>query len=500
MTKISKFLTSHIVGQVIVTLCNLLFLPIYIKYLGSSGYAFYGLYVVFLSWLILLDGGLTPTIVREFGKFSTLDAIPLKLKNIFKSIELIFFCVSFFIICLFYFFGNNIIDIWLNIDERYKNDSYFILLLVVMLSSIGLFESLYRGALLGLQQHIILNIVISMGALLRSLGAVIILVLYELSIIEFFYWHILITLIYVLIMKLFIIKRFNRYKVEKLSFSIESLRSISSFAGSMFIILLLGTALTQLDKIILGKILSITELGYYLFAFTCVGIILKLGGPVTSTFYPKFCELFNQSKKDELIDAMNDSSQLILFFTIGLTSVLVINSFELLFLWSGDKQLAESVGLILSLLAVGSFLNVMTWIPYYVQISNGVTNITIIGYVISLMIVVPLTIILAKSYGAIGAAIAWPITNIFLFIFCVNFGLRKVFPDERKKWFLYNFFVPVIPIMIFILFKINFINFQGGKIAMVFDIIFTFSIATMLALFFLRRIWKFIPFLQGNDK
>ena len=500
MTMLTRYLSSHIVGQVVVTLCNLLFLPIYIKYLGSSGYAFYGLYVVFLSWLVLLDGGLTPTIVREFGKFSSSNIIPLKLRNVFKSIEIIFFFVSLIIILLFYFLGDQIIEAWLTVDDRYKDKASLILLLVVSLSSIGLFESLYRGALLGLQNHLKLNVVISLGALFRSLGSVVLLVHYELTIVEFFFWHILITFVYVLAMKYLIFIEFSKGRKEKSIFSFESLRSVSPFAGSMFIILLLGTALTQLDKIILGKILNMSELGYYLFAFTCVGIIPKLASPIISTFYPKFCELFNLDKKQELIDSLNDSSQLVLLFTVGLTSVLITNSYGLILVWSGDQELSLAVSKILSILAIGSFLNAMTWMPYYAQIANGVTRVTILGYSISTIILIPLIFFLAQYYGSVGAAIAWPLVNIFLFLFCVNLGLKEVFPEERKKWFINNFFKPILPITMFILLKINFLTESLLSNFLILDILFTFIIVSIIALYFLDRTWKFSPFLRKTKE
>lgn len=494
MSQIRTNLISNTVGQIVVTLCNLAFIPIYINNLGSSGYAFYGLYVVFLSWLILLDGGLTPTIVRELGKYSNIKKIPINVRNIFKSIELIFILVVVIIISSFYIWGDLIAETWLNVGKDYKDSAPFILLLVAILACIGLFESLYRGALLGLQNHLQLNIIISIGAILKSVGSVIVITTLDYGLMHFLLWHISISFLYVLIMKLVIYKKFV-FSDGSARFSYYSLKSISSFAGSMFIILLLGTVLTQADKIILGKMLSLSDLGYYLFAYSCAGIILKLASPVSSSFYPKFCELYNQNKTEELIEGMHDSTQLIFLITIGLSSVLMLSSYSLILVWSGSSELASSVSLILSILTIGTFINVMAWIPYYIQLSYGITDIAVRSNIIAILVMVPLLIILSDKYGAIGAALSWPITNLIYLIFSVNLGLKRIFPFERKKWFVKNFFVPIIPLFIIVIIHTLFIESPVSISQSIVEIILIFIITTFSALLLLKRTWKYIPFL-----
>ncbi len=492
-----KNLSSNIVGQTIVTICNLIFLPIYVSELGIDGYAFFGLYTVFLSWLILLDGGLTPTIIRQLAKHSSSKEIPNDIRSIFKTIEFIFLILCLVIFIIFLIFGANIADIWLNTSDNLKDREGLLLFSVAVLSCFGLLESLYRGALLGLQNHLIMNVIISFGAIFKSLGSVILITTFDYDIEYFLYWHISISLIYVSIMKYFVYKRFSFSKTRSI-ISIAKLRPIASFASAMFVILFLGTVLTQLDKIILGKMLNLSDLGFYIFAYTCIGIITKLASPISTTYYPQLCELYNSNDLEKMRKNFFEASQLTVLFTIGICFTLLVASYNLIWAWSGSHELAIEVSKIISILSFGSFINVICWMPYYLQLSFGITKIAIRSNLIAVIIIIPLLIILIKNFGTLGAAACWPLTNLIFLYFSANLSIKKIFPRYRVKWFLEIIIYPIFS-MFLLGFLIDTFDFYPETIfnSIIFCII-CFMSSSILALTYLKRTWKFIPILRNQ--
>lgn len=65
MSALKRNLIANIGGRVWAGLIGLVFIPVYIRYLGIEAYGLIGLFAVMQAWLVLLDMGMTPTLTRE---------------------------------------------------------------------------------------------------------------------------------------------------------------------------------------------------------------------------------------------------------------------------------------------------------------------------------------------------------------------------------------------------------------------------------------------------
>src|SRR5688572_20783241 len=70
---------------------GLVFLPLYIRYLGVEAYGVIGLYAVLQAWLSLLDFGMTPTLNREMARYTAGAYDTQSIHNLLRSIESICF-------------------------------------------------------------------------------------------------------------------------------------------------------------------------------------------------------------------------------------------------------------------------------------------------------------------------------------------------------------------------------------------------------------------------
>jgi len=59
----------------------------------------------------------------------------------------------------------------------------------------------------------------------------------------------------------------------------------------------LAILLTQLDKVLLSRLLSLESFGYYTLAATVAGVLYMVIGPITSAFYPRLVELSTQENR-----------------------------------------------------------------------------------------------------------------------------------------------------------------------------------------------------------
>jgi O-antigen/teichoic acid export membrane protein len=222
------------------------------------------------------------------------------------------------------------------------------------------------------------------------------------------------------------------------------LKSIRYFAAGNTGIQLSSTALSQLDKIVVGRLLSLEWMGYYgLASQACVGL-LRLVYSLQPTFFPRYTQLIADNRWEDLTSLYHRSCQLMAVVTFSIMAVVVLFSHEIILLWTGQAAVADHAWLIMSLLIVGTALSSLTMLPSSLQLAYGWTKLSAAANFISLVVLVPAMIVLARRYGAVGAAAAWIIpyaVQVFVFIPLMH---RRLLPGELWRWYLRDNAAPLL--------------------------------------------------------
>ena len=65
---------------------GVVFVPVYIHYLGIESYGLIGLFALLQAWLTLLDMGMTPTLSREMARFTGGSSDGQSLRDLLRSV------------------------------------------------------------------------------------------------------------------------------------------------------------------------------------------------------------------------------------------------------------------------------------------------------------------------------------------------------------------------------------------------------------------------------
>ena len=145
--------------------------------------------------------------------------------------------------------------------------------------------TLYQGGLLGLQRQVLLNGIAIAAGTLRSGGAVLVLWLVSPTVTAFFAWQIVASAVHTAAIALALWKSLpasgSPPKVRPALFT-----HVRAFAGGMAGIALLSLAFTQLDKIILSRVLALAAFGYYTLAGVFSTAARMAIGPVFNALFP----------------------------------------------------------------------------------------------------------------------------------------------------------------------------------------------------------------------
>ena len=341
---------------------GLAFIPLYIKYLGIEAYGLIGMFALLQVWLNLLDMGMSPTLGREMARFSGGTHSAQSIRDLLRSIEVIALVIAALIASGIALSANWIANSWVQAESLPSGVVAQAFVVMGIVTAIRFMESVYRSSIVGLQRQVFYNVLNSAMATLRGFGAVGVLVWVSPSIEAFFIWHGLVSI--ATLMTLAKTTYATLPGAERAGqVSLDALKGVWRFAGGMVGITFLSLLLTQVDKVLLSKLLSLGDYGYYTLAAVVAGALYVVITPIIQAFYPRLCELHARNDQAALIDTFHLGAQLVSVFAGSVAIVVIMFAETFLRIWTQDADLAERSARLLSLLMLGNLLNGLMWIP-----------------------------------------------------------------------------------------------------------------------------------------
>lgn len=191
--------------------------------------------------------------------------------------------------------------------------------------------------------------------------------------------------------------------------------------------------------------LTLEDFGYYSLAVTLAGTgVGMIVGSIQPTYFPQFSQLVAQDKIDELRELYHRACQVMSLFLIPVVCLLAFFSYEILLVWTRKPEVAANAYILLTLVAIGSGLNGLMYLPYYTPLAFGITKIGFWQNVIAVIFLIPFMIYTSFYYGAVGGALSWVILNFFYTTFGLYFMHRLILRGELRKWYLVDVGLPLL--------------------------------------------------------
>ncbi len=479
----------------------LAFVPVLVRELGSESYGLIGIYVSLQSWLVLVDMGLRPTLIREMAKLSAGEHSADSIRDLLRSAEIIAVVASVSVALLIFAASPWLSANWLNATTLSDREVAHALMLMGCVAALQVIETMYSGSIAGAERQVLQNVLSSFTALLRGAGGAAVVVYYSSDINSFFEWQLVVALIGIGITgkSLYaILPKKNR----PARFSFEALKKVKSYAGSMALITVLVLVLTQIDKLVLAKLLPLDIFGHYVLATAVASALFYLSSPIVSAYFPRFVRLaLSQGELPAARITYHTASQLVTVAVGSAGIVLSVLAQPLLKLWTNNDALAAEVAPLVTLLAVGYMFNGIMSVPYHLQLAHGWTTLTV---KINFFAAVTLTIALfyfVPSYGAIAGAGIWCVLNLGYVIVGIWLMHRRLLPEEKWTWYIKDTFLPLAGMLISCVWLAQFLPGGGSRVANLFGITSIWVVTVLVGVLLTDRVKKiaddlFVPFLK----
>jgi len=443
MSIVRRNIIANVAGRGWSALLSLAVIPIYIHFLGIEAYGLIGFFLSLVAVLSLLDLGLGTALNRQFAQYSAQSGKAREMRDLLRTLEIIYWLIGIAIGTTMAALAPVVAAYWIKSQQLTAETVTQALAMMGIAVAFQWPRALYAGGLMGMQRQVPFNLLSSITGTVNSLGGVLVVWLVSPTIQAFVAWSMAISLADTLLTGLLLWRSIPKVS-ERPAFDRRLLAEIWRFAAGMTGISITSVIQTQLDKMILVKVLPLEAFGYYSLAWRVAEGLRYLVGPITAAFFPRFSQFLLINNLQELARLYHRGCQLISVVVLPLAVVLILFPYELLLLWTQDRSIAENTRVVLSLLAAGAALNALASLPYALQLASGWTQLSLIFNTVSILLLAPFIYLMSLKYGGVGAAIVWVIVNASYVLVGLYLMHRRLLRGELLRWYRLDIGQPLL--------------------------------------------------------
>jgi O-antigen/teichoic acid export membrane protein len=440
---LKRNIVANYVGTSWNAIMNIAFVPVYVKYLGTEAYGVVGISTVIATFFAFFDFGLSPMLGREVARYRGGSHSAESIRSLLRVVELSAWSVGILGALLVWRTAPWIASGWLRSETLSTETIAHAIRIMALVVCLRFVEGMYRGVLNGLQKQVTVNVIGSFAATLRGLGSIVVLAWWSPTLDTFFWWQGAVAVIATTLFAIFSHKAVPR-AVVNLKLGIHTLTATWPFAHGILIGNLIGLGLGQADKVVLSRVLELSEYGEYMLTTTIASCVPMAVAPIGQAMYPRLTERHPMQDKEELVADFHRMAQLVTVVAGGVGTVLVVFSHEILLVWTGDLRITFAATTPLRLLGIAAILSACAQVLDYLQLAAGRTRLRNTLNGLAVLAVVPALVLAVPRYGMNGAAAVWLGLSVLYISVYAPLSLRDLMRRELWRWAVRDLAVPLI--------------------------------------------------------
>lgn len=413
--------------------------PVYLSRMGIEAYGVIGFFLTTQAILQVLDVGLAPAVTRELARTLALGEFGLA-RSLLSTLSRIYWGVGIAIAIVFCVAAPTIASAWLGSSGLPMRELVYSLGLMGTAIAARWPIAVYQNAMFGMGRLAAASAINAAMATTTVAASVICVVYVSPTLPALFATQSLATLVYALLYRSLTWRALGGRAGS--TFDLRSIRHIWRFSLGMSGVTVTGIALTQLDKALLSRLLSLATFGEYMLAVTIVGGLGFIVAPLFNVIYPRFSVLVAGKQDDALKALYERASRIFAIAFLPIVIALGLYAFDIVRLWTGNAALADRVSPLVAVLCIGSAINGLMYFPYSLQLACGLSWIPLTINTVLLIVLAPLIVILTSQYGARGGAAAWATLEV-LYLGLGTYVTQRFIPAVNSaRWILGSVIMP----------------------------------------------------------
>jgi O-antigen/teichoic acid export membrane protein len=403
---------------------NLVAIPIFVHLLGTESFGIVGLVQTLQSLLVIFDLGLAPTVNREVAMLRARGQ-QCQVADVAKTFEWIYWVVAMVILLVVAGGADWIGRYWLRASSIGPADLRMAIVLGGMAIAVRWPVALYTGILQGLERQVLQNAILIVAATTRIGMTMAAVVFVSRTVYAFLVAQALANALEVLLIG---------YAARRLAktagngeFRWAVIRRVWRFAIGLMIAASVGTLAASTDKLLISRILPLSNLTYYSVCATATGALQVIYLAAAVSFFPRMSACWKRQERTELLRLYLVNLRMTVYLCLGPVLVLCFFSLEVLRLWTRSLEVATHASAVLPWLAAATLVNCAVAPAYNLLIAAGQTRVPLVVNGVSLALLWIGGPFMVEAHGLIGAAACYLALNLLSFLVYGEYCRRKIF-------------------------------------------------------------------------
>ncbi len=201
-------------------------------------------------------------------------------------------------------------------------------------------------------------------------------------------------------------------RLKRPSFDIALVKPLVGFGGILVLSGIVGVFLGTVEKPLLARYASITDVAHYAVASTLGNVMSIFPIAVSQPLMPAFTQLYTSGNIHALRNLYVRAIRGNMMWSLPMAYFLCVVAKPFFTVWAGEEFGREAT-VPLYIIVVGLLINVFSYIPYILLQASGRAKMILRIYVVEFVLYVFVATGLISLYGAKGAAAAWSLRILF---------------------------------------------------------------------------------------
>jgi O-antigen/teichoic acid export membrane protein len=386
--------------------------------MGIESYGLIGFFTMLQVLFNLLDIGLAPTMSRQTARYLGGATDALSLRRLLRALEGFFIGVAIIAAIILVSSAELISTQWLTVEVLPLSEVRNAVMLMALIVALRWISSLYRGAISGFERLVWLSGWNSTVATLRFVLVIPFFIFVGTNPTDFFAYQLVIAVFELLVLIIYtywILPAAGRGQWTPWRF--KPILGVLKFSLGIAVSSSMWVLVTQTDKLIISKLLPLTEYAYFTLAVLAASGVLLISGPINIALIPRLTKLHAEGNEEDLLKLYRNATQLVAVIAIPTALFLAVFGENVLWAWTGETAIAAKSAVVLAPYALGNGILAMGAFPYYLQFAKGDIKLHLIGSILFVVVLLPVLIWAAWKYGLEGPGYAWLATQLIFFLF-----------------------------------------------------------------------------------
>ena len=389
-------LIASIAGTAVSGIVAVALVPLYVHFLGIEAFGLLAFHTAVGVVVTLLDLGFGAAVNREVARRDPAEA-----RSIVAAAQPLYAAMALVLGAALFFLAPWMSVHWFSPRALSADTVTATLRLMGGALALRFLYALYAAALLGAQRHVPLNAAVVAAAVLRAGAALVILTIPGGDVRAVMASELAIAALQTLAAALLVHRILPRHETK------SSLRPLWAFARSAAAIGILSGLVSQVDKLVVSKVLPLATFGGYAIAVALGAIVATAVQPFHAAALPRLTQLVARHEPDDLARLYGRATRTMCAILFPLSVMAAFFMRELILLWSGSGALAEELHGAAVLVVTGSALYALTTLMYSLQLAHGWMTPSLVLNALALCVLLPVSAWSAARFGAIGPAATW---------------------------------------------------------------------------------------------